>query len=190
MSTDRGVLDHGGTSPTVRRPDALVRILVVALVIALAAAGTFAALYVRGLSTSADEVGDFLDVRAAAAGNRARAIIDLLLNYDTATLDEVSQRMLELSTGNFKEQYQELIPDLGPALEKVAASSRGRALDGPEISFRSPAEAIAIARVEQTTQSRNDPGGRTIQYVLELTLVDTAGGGWKADRVEILSQTG
>ena len=75
-----------------------------------------------------------------------------------------------------------------PALEKSTASSRGQILDGPDVFFESPSEATALLRVEQTTQSNDNPTGQTFTYVMQLSLVDTTDQGWKADRVEILSQ--
>jgi hypothetical protein len=76
---------------------------------------------------------------------------------------------------------------LGEAIERVSASSRGQILNGPEISFRSGSEALVIARVTQTTQNDENPEGNTFNYVIEITLIDTTDGGWKADRVELLS---
>jgi hypothetical protein len=43
--------------------------------------------------------------------------------------------------------------------------------------------------VTQTTQSRDNPTGRTFDYVWQITFVNVEEGGWKADRLEILSQS-
>jgi hypothetical protein len=190
VTSDPAVLEGRSTStePKSRRR-LLVPVLIAALVVALISAGTLGFLLVRNLDTSSGEVGDFLAARAAQVETSSETVMSLLLNYDATNIDEVADRILALSTGDFRDDYRELIPNLGPALEETSSSSRGQILDGPDVSFRSPSEAIAIASVTQTTQSRENPTGRTIDYVLQLTLVNVVGEGWKADRVEILSTT-
>jgi hypothetical protein len=121
------------------------------------------------------------------AERRAIEVINLLMNYDSTNIDEVADRMLQISTGNFRQDYEETFSaGLGKAIEKVSASSRGQILNGPEISFRSGSEALAIARVTQMTQNDENPEA-TRSNVIEITLIDTTDGGWKADRVELLS---
>lgn len=167
----------------------LVPVLIGALVVALAAAGVFAALYLTG-DVDREGVGEVLAEEAPEVEDRAGTVANLLLNYDSTNLDEVSSQMLEIATGNFREQYEEVLAGgagLGAALEEASASSRGTILDGPDVYFRNASEAIAILRVEQTAQSNSNPGGSTIDYVLKITLIDTSDGGWKADRVEVLS---
>jgi cell division septation protein DedD len=160
-----------------------------AAVLFLIAAVVLGLLLVRNLETSPQAVSDYLRAETDEATERSESVITLLLNYDATTIDEVSREMLEVSTGNFREQYEQLLPNLAPALQEAAASSRGQILEGPDISFRSSSEAFATARVTQTAQSQENPEGRTIDYVLKLTLVKTADEGWKADRVEVLSTT-
>lgn len=179
----------GGVASALRRYR--VPLLTGALVFALALAAVFLVLYLTAEPTAEetrDDVARFLDANEAEASETASEVITRLLNYDSTTIDEVADEILARSTGNFKEQYEEIIGSgFGGALKEVAASSRGQILTGPEVSFTSPDEALAIARVEQTSQSTNLPEGRRFVYVLELKLLKTAGGDWKADRVEILS---
>jgi hypothetical protein len=184
---------EGDSPPARRRKGWVVPVLSGALVLALAAAVTFGILLVRGTETSPEDVGDFMATESAEVDERATQVIDLLLNYDATTIESVADEMLTVSTGNFRQQYEELIVGgaeggLAEALQAAAASSRGQFLEGPDISFTSPSEAVAIARVTQTTQSSDNPTGRTIEYVLQLTLVNTTDEGWKADRVEVLTQ--
>ena len=163
-------------------------LLIAAVVVLASLSAVLFVLFLRTSETSSEEVASFLNERQGAADDRARRVISLLMTYDATNLDEVAEQILDISTGNFKEQYQDIIQqNLGSALEEASASSRGQIVSGPDIAFLSPSEAIAIARVEQTTQSNENPAGRTFLYVLEVTLVNTEGGGWKADRVEILS---
>lgn len=166
-----------------------VPLLAAGLVVALATAGVFATLYLTR-ATSPEEVTGLLAAERPEVADTAGQIANLLLNYDSTNLEEVSRQMLDLATGNFREQYEEVLSQgagLGAALEEASASSRGQILEGPEVYFARSSEAIAILRVTQTAQSNSNPAGSTIDYVLKITLIDTADGGWKADRVEVLS---
>lgn len=167
----------------------LVPVLAALTVVGLASAATFGFLYMTA-AVAPEEVSSYLSDERPEVSERARRVADLLLNYDSTNLDAVSAQMLELATGNFREQYAEVLASgagLGSALQEASASSRGQILDDPDVAFRGPAEALAIMRVTQTTQSNSNPTGRTFEYILKITLIDTTDGGWKADRVEILS---
>jgi hypothetical protein len=163
-------------------------ILIALAVLATALAATFFVLWLQAAETSPDEVAEFLSGEEPEVQRVSAELISLLSNYDATNIDQVAKRMLEISTGNFRADFEEVFASgLGGALEEVSASTRGEVLSGPDISFRSPSEAVAIARVSQTVQNRDLPEGRTFEYLIEITLIDTVGGGWKADRVEILS---
>lgn len=167
----------------------LVPMLIGGLVVAVALAATFAVLWAQGRETTPREVSSFLDGERSVVEERSTDLVNLLMNYDSTNLDAVSAEVLSLSTGDFATDYEDtLARGLGAALEKSTASSRGQILDGPDVFFESPSEATAILRVEQTTQSNDNPQGQTFTYVMQLSLVDTTSEGWKADRVEILSQ--
>jgi hypothetical protein len=191
MTTEESALQVGVAVDEPDRPKRklLVPMLIAGLVLAIALAGTFAVLWAQSRDTTAEEVEAFLGGEKSVVEDRATKLVNLLMNYDSTTLDDVSAEVLELSTGDFAEDYEDtLARGLGAALEKSTASSRGQILDGPDVFFESPSEATAILRVEQTTQSNDNPTGQTFTYVMQLSLVDTTGEGWKADRVEILSQ--
>lgn len=167
----------------------LVPMLVAGLVLAVALAAVFAVLWVQNKETSADEVQSFLGAESSQAEARAEKIVNLLMNYDSTNLDDVSEQVLALSTGSFADDYRDTLKrGLGDALEQSTASSRGQILEGPNVFFKSPSEATAIVRAEQTTQSNSNPGGQTFTYVMQLSMVHTSDGGWKADGVQILSQ--
>lgn len=166
-----------------------VPILVALLVFAVSAAGAFAALWLtKDDGFTEAEVGRYLDARAPAVTARANEVVDLLLNYDATTIDEVGDRLLELSTGNFSDDYEDLVGggNLERALRQASASSRGQILDGPDVYFRDPSEAAAIVTVSQTAQSKGNPAGITTEYVFRIIMI-RAGGEWKAHDVKILS---
>lgn len=180
----------GGNEPV---PPAPRRLLLGALaglsVFGLALAVTFGILWARAGRVAPQEVTKALSESRPEAARVATAVATLLMNYDAANLDEVASDLLELSTGNFREDYENVLSGgLGDALEKAAASSRGQILDGPDVYFESSDEAVALMRLSQTTQSADSPQGQSFVYVMKITLVETESAGWKADRVEILSQ--
>ncbi len=194
-AVDREFLPHAAAVRTERAPEPLrarpwlVPLLAAAAVIGLAAATTFGILVLRD-DVTPPEVTDFIAAERPQIEERAAEVATLLFNYDSTNLDQVAEQMLEISTGNFREQFEQALAaggGLGTALEEASASSRGQLLDDPDVSFRSAAEAVATFGVRQTTQSNRNPGGRTFDYVLKITFVDTTDGGWKADRVSILS---
>lgn len=166
----------------------LVPGLIAALVIATALAGTFGFLWLQAVDTTPQEVGDYLSEQGPAAADVATEVATLLTNYDSTNIDQRRSEIVALSVGRFREQYEDLLSQgLGAALEETSASSRGQILQGPDISFVSGSEASAILRTSQTVQSNDNPGGRTFEYVMQLTLIDTPDAGWKVNLIEILS---
>lgn len=183
----------------VERPEAPARrrvpavpLLVAALVVAASLAAAFATLWLtkeEDAGASAREIGSYLDARAPQVEDRAAEVATLLLNYDSTNIEDVSREILALATGDFRADYEDIVGsgNLQQALEESASSSRGQILDGPDVYFRSPSEAIALVEVSQTAQSQSNPAGSNIDYVMKLTLVSTAEG-WKADGVDVISQ--
>jgi hypothetical protein len=161
--------------------------LIAGLVLAVAVAGIFGILWFQTSDTDSQEVGAFLADQKPDAEKTATEVITLLTNYDAANIDAVVGRMLNITTGSFRKDYNDTFEaGLSNAIKNVSTSARGQILSGPDISFRGPDEAVAVARVTQTIQNKENPGGRTFVDVMQITLIHTADGGWKADRVEIL----
>lgn len=186
QAVEPAVSDADG--PRSRRPIALVA-LGGLTVFSLALAVTFGVLWAQSSEPSGNQVTRALTRSRPAVAKNASAVATLLMNYDAANLEDVSSRLLQLSTGNFRQDYEDVLSGgLGTALEEAGASSRGQILDGPDVYFESSDEAVALMRLSQTTQSAEAPGGQSFVYVMKITLVETEAGGWRADRVEILSQ--
>ena len=167
----------------------LIPALIAGLVVALCLAGTFFFLWLQTADPKAEDVGTFIGEQKPGVEQKAIQVVNLLLNYDATTIGEVAEQMAALSTGNFKDDYQNLIIEQGlkDALEEAKASSRGQILEGPDIYFGSGSEAVAVANVTQTTQNKDNPTGQTVNYVIRLSFVNTADGGWKADSVDLLT---
>lgn len=163
------------------------RILVVLLVIALGVAGAFAALWLKAKDTEPTDVSSVLKAEAPDVQAVATEVIEALLDYNSASLDEQSSRLLAATTGAFRKQYEELIAgELEEVLEETSASSKGEIADGPDIAFETADKASAIARVVQEVTARG-AGTRNVFYVMRLTLI-RSGNDWKADTLQILSQ--
>jgi hypothetical protein len=161
--------------------------LVAGLVIALAAAGAFAFLWVRDSETDSNDVDAYLSSEAAQVEDTATRVVSLLSNYDATNIDAVVDEMLTITTGSFRKDYSETFEaGFGDAIKEASTSARGEILSGPDISFRSGEEAVAVVRVSQTIQNDRNPAGRNYVDVMQLTLIKTSGNDWKADRVEIL----
>lgn len=167
----------------------LVPALIAGVVIALSLALTFFVLWLQTADPSADDVNEFLNSQQVAVEDRSTEVVKLLFTYDSTNLDQVAERVLGLSTGNFRVEYEQLILErgLGEALKNAKASSRGIILEGPDVSYIGASEAQVLFNIRQTVQNKENPEGISIVYVARLTLVNTEGGGWKADRIDLLS---
>jgi len=161
------------------------RALILALIGAILAAGLFCGLWLTSRPTNPESIDRALDDEAPAARATADEVIELLINLDAGNVDEAGERVLELSTGNFREDYEELLPGLGPAFEESGASASGEVLDGPDVSFTALDEAVAVARVAQTTTVEGTE--RSVGFTLRLTLVKDDED-WKADTFELLGE--
>ena len=161
------------------------RPLMLALIGAVVATGLFCGLWLTSRSTEPEDIDRALDQEAPDARATADEVIELLINLDADNVDEAGERVLELSTGNFREDYEELLPGLGPAFEESGASASGEILDGPDVAFTAAGEAVAIARVAQTTTVEGTE--RSVGFTLRLTLVKDAES-WKADTFELLGE--
>jgi hypothetical protein len=164
-------------------------LLTTALVVALGLAALFAFLWQNSKDIDPAELTTELNTEASAVENRAEEVIDVLLNYDSGNFEERADEMRALATGDFRDQYEELIEEgIRELLEESTASSSGEILDGPSVAFTSATESIVLARVQQTTQSNDDPGGRQFFYVFRIDFIKT-GEQWKADQLEIIASS-
>lgn len=178
-------------APVAPRPRA-VPVLTGLLVFALVAASVFAYLWAtKEDPTTSRDVEAYLDARTDAVTERAREIMGLMLTYDSTNIDEVSEQVLDLASGAFREDYAALVGggNLRKALRRSSSSSRGQIVGDPDVSFRTPTQAVVIVTVSQVVQSTDNPSGSTTDYVMRLTMVET-GGEWKADGVDVLSEQG
>lgn len=152
---------------------------------AIVAAGLFCGLWLTSRTASVDEIDKTLANEAPEVREVAAEIVELLVNVDATKLDATSERVLELSTGNFRSDYESLLPSLGPAFEEAGAEATGDIVEGPDVTFSASDEAFAIAKVAQTTKV--DDTERTVGFTVRITMVQE-GEEWKADRFELLGE--
>jgi hypothetical protein len=168
-------------------------VLVVLMVALVAAAAAFGYLWVRDRGTDPTEINGFLQTRLLGVTERAHTATELLMDYTSGTLEERSERLLAVSTGDFQEQYQTLLEGgLSEALSKANTTAKARIVDGPDASFLSSDDAVAIVRVIQTAKKEGAPLPRRIYYVLRFALTDISpdqeNPDWRISELRILSQ--
>jgi hypothetical protein len=160
----------------------------VVLVVALAVAGAMTALWIGEQETEPSEVTSFLLDEESGAERTAARVLESIVNYDSETVDEDKDELLALATGDFHNDYEDLLSGgLGEALEETETRSEGEIVNGPDIGFTSATRATAVARVVQDITSLTASGDRRVLLVMRLGLV-LEDGTWKADKLEILSQ--
>jgi hypothetical protein len=169
------------------------RVLLVLLAIAVAVAVAMGVLWTRDKSASPEEVSSNLREMVPPVTERATTLTQLLMNYDEGTLQERSDQLLALSTGDFRDQYESLLKGgLDKALSSASTTAKARIVDGPDVSFTSSREAVAVLRVVQTAKNKEAPLARRIFYVLRFTLQNTSTDenvpDWRAARLDVLSQ--
>jgi hypothetical protein len=162
-----------------------MKLVLFALGAAIVAAGLFFGLWLNSRTTSPAEIDETLANEAPEVRSVATEIVELLVNVDAARLEATSERVLELSTGNFRSDYESLLPGLGPAFEEAGATATAEIVEGPDITFSASEEAFAITKVAQTTTV--DDTERTVGFTVRLTMVKE-GEEWKADRFELLGE--
>jgi hypothetical protein len=180
---------EGTTDPKPALPRWLIAVALVALAVAVAM--TF--LWIRDRDTSAADMDAQLRTGVGPVSERATTLTELLMDYNPGTLQQRSDQLLAISTGEFRDQYETLLKGgLGNALTKANTTAKAKVVDGPDVSFTSSREAQAILRVIQTAKKKGALVPRRIFYVLRFTLLNTSTNpdspDWRASRLDILSQ--
>ena len=159
---------------------------IVLVVVALAIAVAFAALWNDERGTEPSEVTAYLAEQEPEARRTAATVLESIVNYDPESVEEDKDELLDLATGEFRDDYEDLLSGgLGEALEETGTRSEGEIVDGPDIGFTSAVRGMAVARLVQDITSEAED--RQVLLVMRLGLV-LEDGTWKADKLEILSQ--
>jgi hypothetical protein len=166
--------------------------LVVLCLVALAVAIAFGLLWASERGVDPKEVTDVLQEQVEPVSERSVTLVELLMDYEVGTVEERSDQLLALSTGEFRDQYETLLSGgLGKALSKAETTARARIVDGPDVSFTSSTEADAVMRVIQTAKKKGALIPRRIFYVVRFHMQNVSPDDtpdWRAARLDILSQ--
>jgi Mce-associated membrane protein len=108
-----------------------------------------------------------------------------LTNFDAATVDEDFDRIVDMGTGDFRDQADQFFgSDVREALKEVQASSRGEVREIYVQSFSGDRGRV-FAVVDQTIANNRFPQPQADQLRVELTLEHT-GGEWRVSDVLVL----
>lgn len=179
MSDDPVVPDDDADEEPSRRPSgdgpgrSAAFVLVTSLAVALAVAVAVLAVLLAGDDGDAERV----DEVRRAAGTFGEA----LLTYDYQDPEAHRDQVLALSTGSFRQEYEEAFDaGLGPMISGAEAVSRGVAKDVYVSELgEADAQAIVVLDIEITGIA----GPRTLRdFYVRLTFVEVKGE-WKVDQV-------
>jgi Mce-associated membrane protein len=181
MSNDPGVADPDERDePSAERAGggrSAALILVTSLAVALAVSVAVLAVLLAG----DDDGPDRVDEVRRAAGTFGEA----LLTYDHRDPEAHRDQVLSLSTGSFREEYEDAFDEgLGPVISGAEAVSRGVAKDVYVSELgEADAQAIVVLDVDVTGIA----GPRTLRdFYVRLTFVEVQGE-WKVDQVTDLN---
>jgi Mce-associated membrane protein len=146
------------------------------LVLAVAAAGTFGALWWGERAEDARRA----DVEATAAG-----FLLALTNFDAATIDDDVAEIRSYAIGEFADEVEQTFnADRLAAIRQGRASSMGR-MRSLFVQELGEDTATVFAAVDETISNASSPTPRQDVLRVEVELIETDSG-WKVSRVEIL----
>jgi Mce-associated membrane protein len=176
--TDRAA---GGTGAPAVRPPArrrlLMGLLVVALVVALTAAGFFGHRWQNDRSQQA--------AREAALAAAKQTTVNFV-SVSAATVDRDLQRISAGATGEFKEQFTRGQPQVRKAIVENRVESRGMVLRAGLVSA-DRRSAVVLVAVDATVKNVKAPEGRVSHYRIQVDLTrDAESGAWLVSRLQFV----
>lgn len=167
---------------------AVPRALLVGLVLTAATAVVLAFLWAGARDTEPAEITRYLSSQDEAVARTASEVLEVIINYSPETVEEQADRVREIGTGEFLEDYEALIEGgLSEVVASTAATSKGEIATGPDVAFISADRAVAVARVAQEVTTTETTTPRNVFSVMRIGLV-LQDGIWRAERLEVLSQ--
>ena len=153
------------------------RLLVVALVAAMAAAGIF------GRQWYDQRQLDSARQQALAA---ARQVTVNFVSISAATVDRDLQRIADGATGEFKDEFTRGTSQVRAAVVANKVDSRGTVLRAGIVSADRHSAVVLVA-VDATVQNTNAPEGRLSHYRIQVSLVRDAGSGrWLVSQLQFV----
>ncbi len=166
---------HSRDNPSVHRERKIIYLLApLSLVLAIAVVFLSVQLY----RVTSD------DRRKEQARVVAREFAERLTTYSYQTLDADIEKVLELATGSFKRDYDQVLggDTFRTSLQDVQGSSTGKVLT-VTVADIDGSEATAVAIVEQTIRNKNLDEPRIRTSRIEMTMVETSAG-WRVNSAD------
>ncbi|CAN5403134.1 hypothetical protein BH10ACT1_BH10ACT1_27240 [soil metagenome] len=126
------------------------------------------------------------DGEAASMADGATAFTEALTNFDGATIDRDFDRIVALSTGEFRGQADDFFSSkVRKQLKEAQASSRGEIRSAYVQSFDDDRGSVFVV-LDQTIANNKSPKPKADTLRMELTMART-GGRWLVSRVDVLT---
>ena len=174
-----------GTEPAVEERDAgdrprsrrvLIGLLLVALVVALAAAGFF------GNRLYADRSLDAAHQAALAAAEQTTVNF---VSVSASSVDRDMQRISAGATGDFKDQFTRGEPQVRAAIVENKVESRGSVLRAGLVSGDSRSAVVLVA-IDATVKNVKAPDGRVSHYRIQVDMARESSGAWLVSRLQFV----
>lgn len=160
-----------------RHRQQLIGLLVVALAIAVTAAGFF------GYRWQADRS---LQAAREAALAAAKQTTVNFVSVSAATVDRDLQRISAGATGEFKEQFTRGQPQVREAIVENKVESRGSVLRAGLVSG-DQRSAVVLVAVDATVKNVRAPDGRASHYRVQVDMArDAESGAWLVSRLQFV----
>ena len=153
-----------------------------ALLVLVAAAGTYFGLRYRSASTALSTEQALDAARTAAAGAGARYAVDLS-SYDYRDLDKGFAAITANSTPTFAQQYQKFGGALHDSLVGEKSVATGQVL-AEAVESADPTRVTLLVFVDQTVSNTSTSTPQVNHNRMELTLLDVSGK-WEIDQVQL-----
>jgi Mce-associated membrane protein len=154
-----------------------VRLLVVALLGALAAAGVFGRQWYNQRQ---------LDTGRQQALAAARQVTVDFVSISAATIDQDLKRIADGATGEFRDEFTRDMPQVRAAVVENKVQSKGTVLRAAVVSSDARTAVVLVA-LDATVKNTNAPDGRLSHYRIQVSLARDAGSGrWLVSQLQFV----
>jgi Mce-associated membrane protein len=155
----------------------VVRLLVVALLGALAAAGVFGRQWYNQRQ---------LDTARQQALAAARQVTVDFVSISAATVDQDLKRIADGATGEFRDEFTRDMPQVRAAVVENKVQSKGTVLRAAVVSSDARAAVVLVA-LDATVKNTKAPDGRLSHYRIQVSLARDAGSGrWLVSQLQFV----
>jgi Mce-associated membrane protein len=154
-----------------------VRLLVVALLGALAAAGVFGRQWYQQRQ---------LDTGRQQALAAARQVTVDFVSISAATIDQDLKRIADGATGEFRDEFTRDMPQVRAAVVENKVQSKGTVLRAAVVSSDARTAVVLVA-LDANVKNAKAPDGRLSHYRIQVSLARDAGSGrWLVSQLQFV----